>query len=324
MGPGRSGARRVARAAVGVACGLALSCACARRDEPTAADRPAATPKVETKDYALKGEVRKVAREDHSLVIRHEAMPGFMGAMTMPFRIPKEIDLDDFHEGDYVEGTLTVESQGGETSDYKVRDLAVSKPALAPPAPLVVDETGKPVPIVAGPKRLQPGEAVPDFTMTGQDGSTFKLSDLRGHDVVLTFIYTRCPLPEFCPAMDRRFADLAQSLSTSPARSEKVRLISLSFDPENDTPEVLRKHAEIRGAKPPLWTFAVASHAELGKVAAPLGLMYGPGKNEIIHNLCTAVIGPDGKLVRLEVGTKNNRWTTADILKTLFPASPPN
>jgi protein SCO1/2 len=159
--------------------------------------------------------------------------------------------------------------------------------------------------------------------MTGQDGSAFKLSDLRGHDVVLTFIYTRCPLPDFCPAMDRRFADLAQSLSTSPGRSEKVRLISLSFDPEHDTPDVLRKHAQIRGATPPLWTFAVASHDELAKVAAPLGLVYGPGKNEILHNLCTAVIDPGGKLVRLEVGTKNNRWTTADILKTLFPASPP-
>ena len=124
--------------------------------------------------------------------------------------------------------------------------------------------------------------------------------------------------------MDRRFSELAESLSKSPSRSEKVRLISLSFDPEHDTPEVLRKHAQIRGATPPLWTFAVASHAELAKIAPPLGLMYGPGKNEIIHNLCTAVIGTDGKLVRLEVGTKNNRWTTADMLKTLFPTPSPD
>ena len=77
------------------------------------------------------------------------------------------------------------------------------------------------------------------------------------------------------------------------------------------------------GATPPLWTFAVASHEELAKVAAPLGLIYGPGKNEIIHNLCTAVIGPDGKLARLEVGTKSNKWTTADLLKTIYFTAPP-
>ena len=83
----------------------------------------------------------------------------------------------------------------------------------------------------------------------------------------------------------------------------QVRLISLSFDPDHDTPDVLRKHAQIRGAAPPLWSYAVASHDELAKIAAPLGLFYGPGKDEIAHNLCTAVIDRAGKLARLEVGT---------------------
>ncbi|MDR3618614.1 MAG: SCO family protein [Paludisphaera borealis] len=334
MPSARAGSKIIAWAGLGVVCGLAFACACGPADEPagvgsspktaSASGKAAAAPKAETKNYALKGEVRKIEKESHQLVIRHEAIPGFMGAMTMPFQLPKETDFDDFQVGDIVEGTLRVEFENGETSDYQLQDLAVSKPALAaPPLPLVVDSSGKAVSVLPRSKRLEPGEAVPDFTMTGEDGKTSKLSDLRGHVVVLTFIYTRCPLPDFCPAMDRRFAELAQSLSTSPSRSEKVRLVSLSFDPENDTPEVLRKHARIRGATPPLWTFAVASHDELAKIAVPLGLVYGPGKNEIIHNLCTAVIGPDGKLVRLEVGTKNNRWTTADLLKTLFPTPSP-
>jgi protein SCO1/2 len=79
----------------------------------------------------------------------------------------------------------------------------------------------------------------------------------------------------------------------------------------------LRKHAAIRGANPPLWTFAVASHDELARITAPLGLIYGPGKNEIIHNLCTAVIDPEGKLVRLEVGTQRNKWSSAELLRTV-------
>ena len=149
-------------------------------------------------------------------------------------------------------------------------------------------------------------------------GRASSLSDLRGHVVVLTFIYTRCPLPDFCPYMDRKFADLAETLATFPRRAEAVRLLSISFDPDHDTPEILRKHAQSRGATAPLWTFAVASHEELARVAPGLGLIYGPGKDEIIHNLCTAVIDQQGRLTRLEVGTQRNKWSSADLLKTVY------
>jgi protein SCO1 len=139
---------------------------------------------------------------------------------------------------------------------------------------------------------------------------------------VLTFIYTRCPLPDFCPLMDRKFSDLSGHLSAFAGRARYVRLISLSFDPEHDTPEVLRRHAQIRGAAPPLWSYAVASHDELAKIAAPLGLFYAPGKDEVAHNLCTAIIDRQGRLARLEVGTKRNEWTTADLLKTVYSLIP--
>jgi protein SCO1/2 len=141
-----------------------------------------------------------------------------------------------------------------------------------------------------------------------------RLSDLRGKVVALTFIYTRCPLPDFCPAMDAKFADLARRLSVVPGRADRVRLLSVSFDPEHDTPTVLAAHAGRRGAAPPLWTFAVASHEELGRVAGPLGLTVAPGSREISHNLRTAVIGPDGRLVRLEAG---RGWDVPEVLRTV-------
>jgi protein SCO1/2 len=96
-------------------------------------------------------------------------------------------------------------------------------------------------------------------------------------------------------------------------------MISLSFDPEHDTPEVLAKHARTQGAHPPLWTFAVASHDELAKVAPALGLSYGPTSKEIVHNLSTAVIGPDGKLVALLVGAPARSWTPPELLKVIYP-----
>jgi protein SCO1/2 len=275
---------------------------------------------LEVKEYTLKGEVRKVQKEAGEVMIRHEAIPGFMEAMTMPFRLEDPALLEDLNPGDRVEGKLRVEFADGQTKDYRLKDLAVTKPALA--APLGLDMGGGAAKLRPGPKRLEPGEVVPDFAMTDQDGRSLRLSDLRGYVVALTFIYTRCPLPDFCPMMDRKFADLARSIEAFPERAKKIRLLSISFDPDHDTPEVLRKHAQIRGGAPPLWTFAVASHEELARIMGPLGLIYGPGKNEIVHNLCTAVIDPTGRLARLEVGSQSNKWSSADLLKTIYSQIP--
>ena len=169
---------------------------------------------------------------------------------------------------------------------------------------------------------LQPGDPVPDFTVTTEDGVTLHLSDLKGNVVALTFIYTRCPLPDFCPAVDAKFAEMSRQLSTIPGRADGVRLLSISFDPEHDDPVILKAHAARVGAKGPLWRFAVASHEELRKVAAPLGLSYGPAGREIIHNLCTAVIDPDGRLARLDVGSQGRRWTPDELLKTIRDIAP--
>jgi protein SCO1/2 len=266
-------------------------------------------------NYTLQGVVRSLAPESGRVLIRHRAIPGFMDAMTMPFQLADPAILESIHPGDEVEGTLRVVKEDGAVKEYQLLDVKVTKPA-EPPTHVLDVSKGK-VQIRQQPRRLELGDPVPDFTMTGQDGNPLKLSDLRGKVVVLTFIYTRCPMPDFCPLMDRKFSELAQHVAVFPNKAKDIRLISLSFDPEHDTPEILRKHAQVRGAIPPLWTYAVASHPELAKIAAPLGLFFGPDGGEIAHNLCTAVIDPRGDLGRVEVGTRANRWETADFLKTI-------
>jgi protein SCO1 len=288
-----------------------------RRRSPKAAAKPAG-PTVT--NYTLQGVVRSLAPDSGRVMIKHRAIPGFMGAMTMPFQLADPAALESIHPGDEVEGTLRVVEQDGAVKEYQLLDLKVTKPA-EPPTHVIDVSKGK-VQIRQQPRRLELGDPVPDFTMTAQDGSSLKLSDLRGKVVVLTFIYTRCPMPDFCPLMDRKFSDLAQHLAVVPSKAKEIRLISLSFDPEHDTPEILRKHAQVRGAIPPLWTYAVASHPELAKIAAPLGLFFGPDGGEIAHNLCTAVIDPRGNLARLEVGKQPNQWETADFLKTIDSLRP--
>jgi protein SCO1/2 len=264
-----------------------------------------------SKTFALKGVVRKVDAASGEVTIAHEEIPGFMPGMTMPFDLKDKNLLEGVHPGDEVEGPLVVAFDGEEVKSVDLVGLKVSR--AAPVAPTFFPTTEAP-PVV-----LKVGEVVPDFAVTTQEGRTVRLSDLRGEVVVLTFIYTRCPLPEFCPAMDAKFADLARRIATVPGRAGRFRLLSVSFDPEHDTPEVLAAHAVRRGAKPPLWTFAVASLEELTRVAGPLGLSYIPGTREVGHNLRTAVIGPDGRLGRLEMGAG---WSTSDLLKTAYGLIP--
>jgi protein SCO1 len=268
-------------------------------------------------DYPLKGVVKKL--EPERVTIAHEAIKGFMSAMTMPFHVSDRASLENVQPGDLVEGTLHVIEEDGVVSDYELRDLAVVRPAIRQ---MVLDVSKGKVSLREQPKLLEKGDLVPDFSMTTQEGKPLKLSDLRGNVVALTFIYTRCPLPDFCPLMDRKFGELASRIGAVPERAKRIRLISLSFDPEHDTPALLAKHAQSKGAAPPLWEFAVASHLELAKIAPSLGLFYGPGQNEIAHNLCTAIIDPDGKLARLEIGTSRNKWENVDLLKSIYSLIP--
>jgi protein SCO1/2 len=276
---------------------------------PPAAPETKADAANAEKTYTMTGEVKEVDRSNSSAVIKHDPIPGLMDVMTMRFKIDPPEDLDNVRVGDKVEAKLWVRRAKGEIADYHLDGLVVTEEA--PSQPLSVNlATGE---VTDKPKTLEIGELVPDFTFTDQTGRARRLSDERGKVVVLTFIYTRCPLPNFCPLMDGKFAGLAKLVAASPERTKNVRLISMSFDPEHDTPEVLEKHAQLRGAKPPLWTYAVAPHAELAKVMGPLGLAYGPRADEIAHNLCTAVIDRDGKLARLAVGNQND-WTPSEFL----------
>jgi protein SCO1/2 len=169
---------------------------------------------------------------------------------------------------------------------------------------------------------LEPGDVVPEGDFVDEDGRPRHLSEWRGSVLLITFIYTRCPLPEFCPRMERNYLSL-QTLLRDAGLTEHTKLLAVSFDPANDTPEVLKKRRASVGADPALWSYLTGDLNGIEQFAAQLGVSIIRNPNDardITHNLRTALVAPDGKLVDVLSG---NQWTPAEALaaiRRVYPA----
>ncbi len=267
---------------------LALVAGCA--DPPVPADR-----------YPIRGQLLGVQLDTGEVLLKHDAVEGYMDAMTMPFQVADRASILERRPGDLVSATLVVEPTRAFLEDVTMTGQA---PLPAPAAR----------PVAEGVHILAPGDPVPAVALTNQAGQPASLADWTGQAGVVTFIYTRCPLPDFCPLMDRRFAEIQTAAKTDPALAGKVRLLSVSFDPAFDTPAVLSAHASRVGAEPG-WHFATAPPAIVDRFAAEFGVnVIRETDGTITHNLRTAVIGPDGRLTAVYSG---NDWTAAQIVTDL-------
>ena len=249
--------------------------------------------------YELKGNVITVDKRGSTVTIAHQAIPGYMEAMTMSFKLKDERLLKDLAEGDRVQATLVVAGLRSWLEDVVVMRETVDPSNLAKP------ET-----------RLEPtaGDEVPDFKLIDQNSKRFSLHQYRGQIVVLTFIYTRCPLPDYCPLMTDNFAEIEKTLKTEPALYPKTRLLSITLDPEYDSPRVLREYAARRSLDSAHWSFATGTKDEVKQVATYFGMQYWRDGDQVVHSLRTAVIGADARFVKLYRG---NEWKPAEILREL-------
>lgn len=149
-------------------------------------------------------------------------------------------------------------------------------------------------------------------------GQTVQLSSWRGSAVAVTFIYTRCPLPQFCPMLDRRFAEAQTLAAADPALAGRVRLLSVSFDPDGDRQEILAAHAAKLHADPAVWRFATAPRDQVDRFAVRFGVnVIREEDGTITHNLRTAIINPQGQVTRLLDGSQ---WTAPDLVAQLRAA----
>ncbi len=261
------------------------------------------------KRYPFTGRVVSIDAQGQEAIIDGDAIPGFMDAMAMPYKVKPAATLNHLIPGDSISGEVVVLERDPKNEDASpsywlenVRTVAHidSAPAAA------ANSLHTPA----------PGEDVPDFSFTNQSGKQISLKQYRGKILFVTFIYTRCPFPDFCPRMSTNFAEIYKQLATIPALAS-AHLLSISFDPEHDTPKVLRDYAfSVAHTHDPAlfshWEFAAASAADLPKIADYFALTVKPENGLITHNLSTAVIGPDGKIVKWYHGSD---WQPSDLIK---------
>jgi len=254
------------------------------------------------KRYDLKGKVVAVNKSERTATIAHEDIKGYMPAMTMPFKIKNDADLEMLKPGDQVTGALVVD----DVESWVEITAIVEGPVTDLQT---VDVPGEP----------RPGTDVPDFGLVNQDGKRIHLAQYRGQALALTFIYTRCPMPDQCTLMSSNFAAIDQELQKQPDIYAKTHLLTISFDPEYDSPKVLRSYGASHTGRYTdetfrHWEFAGGSADEVKGIAQYFGLRYfhdtESGQDQVIHSLRTAVIGPDGKLFKLYRG---NEWKPAEI-----------
>jgi protein SCO1/2 len=243
--------------------------------------------------YTLQGQVLAVTPDHQQASIKHEEIKGFMAAMTMSYRMKDPEQLNGIAPGDLINATLVVETNGAFLTDVKkVGEAPLEQAATATPS------------ASSGFELLKPGEPVPDGEFVDQNGAKRKFSAFRGSPLAMTFMYTKCPLPDFCPLMDRHFAAVQQTLNADPAL-KKVHLVSISFDPATDTPLVLKKHASELKADPARWTFLTGDRDKVDQFASRFGMTIARAPDDpvnITHNLRTAIVDADGKLVKVYTG----------------------
>jgi protein SCO1 len=271
----------------------------------TAADSSAAT-----KSYPIRGKIISVTGS--SVMLDHEAVPGFMEAMTMSYKLKDPTIVSELHPGDRITATLLVtkDADGFNTAVLdKIVVIAQAKPDYKPAVQYHVPEAGDPV---------------PDFKLLNQSGRTIHLSEFQGKVLLITFIYTRCPLDDFCPRMSRNFAEVDKALATDPALYPTTHLLSISFDPTYDTPRVLRSYGQAYVGHSPKdvfqhWDFAAPNPADLAALTQFFNVGITPGDGQsITHSLSTVLIGKDGKIA---AWYPTNEWKPTDIVAQIRKAA---
>jgi protein SCO1/2 len=238
------------------------------------------------KTLHLDGLVIAVDPPNSRITVSHKAIPGIMPAMVMPVKLasPRRLKPGD---------RITFDLKNGFARNIKIFDARNEG----------VSEFKFPLP----PETVQPGQPVPDFTLTDHLNRPTSLKQFSGKVVLVNFIYTRCPLPEVCPRLTAAFAALSRRFA-----AQDVQFLSITLDPSYDTPSVLGEYAKRSGARSDRWRFLTGDTAPAARL---FGLVHWAEEGVIVHTSSTAVIGRDGRLVAIVEGSSFRLEQLADLVQ---------
>jgi protein SCO1/2 len=248
--------------------------------------------------FPLKGEVVDVDTTTMRITISHEEIPNYMMAMTMPFRVKNKALIKNVQIGDSVQGTLAVSRV-----ESWLETLTVIGKSDAPDTKMAEGS------ILARVFKI--GDTLPNDPLTNQDNQQIHFSDFKGKAIALTFVYTRCPLPDFCIRMSEHFAKLQKTLNADKSLNGKWHLITISFDPAFDTPKVLKEYGKTYTADFTTWDFVTAPEQTIMKLADGLGLTLATDEGLITHNLRTVLLDKNGQLAKVMNG---NEWKPEEVV----------
>jgi len=261
---------------------------------------------AQQKTFTIRGKV--VATSNGRVTLDGENVPGFMEAMTMDYKFKDPSVASELHPGDRITATVHADKVGDDFTNVQLDDIVVIAQARPDYKPAVSYH----VPT--------PGDAVPDFHLLNQSDRIIHLDQFKGKVVLLTFIYTRCQLADFCPRMSRNFADVDKALAADPSLYKQTHLISVSFDPAYDTPKVLRSYGgaytgNYTNEKFLHWDFVAPSEKDLPAVTQFFNVGVTPGDNKsLTHSLSTVLIGKDSKII---AWYPDSDWKPEDIVATV-------
>ncbi len=258
------------------------------------------------KTFTIRGKV--LSTDATHVVLDGEEVPGFMEAMTMSYKLKDPSVVTELHPGDRITASVLADHTAEGYTNVRLDNIVV----IAQGRPDYLPAVQYHVP--------QAGDTVPDFKFINQSDRTLHLDQFKGKVVLLTFVYTRCQLADFCPRMSRNFAEIDNALAADPALYQQTHLLTISFDPTYDTPKVLRSYGGAYTGKYTNerflhWDFAAPPEKELPAVTQFFNVGVTPGDSKsLTHSLSTVLIGKDGKIVDWY---PSNEWKPADVLAAI-------
>lgn len=293
---------------------MMAACSSNGRNEPKAADSATSTTGAATnrQEFEVRGVVEEVKSQERRVVIKHEEIPNYMPAMTMPFDVKELTELNGIAKGDEVLFRMVVTEDDGWIEN--VRKTGVSTNT----APAAVVPRFRPVRDV---EPLTVGDVMPNYSFTNSFGNRVSFSDFKGQAIVFTFIFTRCPFPTFCPRMNMNLEKAYTELTTRAGAPTNWHLFSISFDPEWDTPKRLATYAKAYTTDLSKWDFVTGAMIDIDAITEQIGLVFTFQQNTFNHNLRTVVVDAAGKIQDIFVG---NEWKPEELANAIVKAAQVN